>query len=550
MTCIPFVNEIGAAIAAEYFTALRPASGGKAFVLVTAGPGLTNAVTAIASAFVESRELLVIGGQVKSSDLAKGELRQRGIQEIDGIRIVSSICKTTLAITRPIARAEVIGAIRDGSENRKGPVFLEVCLDAQGGNPVSDTGAIEPVSKTLAPSSENIFKIQELLLASKRPVFLLGGGLDRAEVRRFLPTLESLGVPVMTTWNGADLIPSESPIYFGRPNTWGQRYSNVLIQQADLVIALGTRLGLQQTGFSWEDFVPRGQVVHVEIDAAELSKGHPKSSLPIQADANIVLGQILAMWGNTSELVSWLEFAKAVKAKLPISENCNNNGAGFVSPYEMLGQLGQFLGADDLIIPCSSGGAFTVSYQALTQRENQRLMSDKGMASMGYGLSGAIGASLANTNVNTVLIEGDGGFAQNLQELGTLAVNNLPVKILLFSNNGYASIRMTQRNYFNGSWIGCDSESGVGFPRWQGLAESFGIPYGKMQPKDPFGPEIAKLFSQSGPAFIEVPIDPEQTYFPKISSTIQPDGSMKSDPLHLMQPPLEESVAEMVFKYI
>jgi len=178
------------------------------------------------------------------------------------------------------------------------------------------------------------------------------------------------------------------------------------------------------------------------------------------------------------------------------------------------------------------------------------VLTNKGMASMGYGLSGAIGASLANRGARTFLIEGDGGFAQNLQELGTVAVNNLPLKILLFANDGYASIRMTQRNYFNGSWIGCDSSTGLGLPDWKLLAAAFGIPYARMDPAAGFGGDVQALLDSDGPAFIEVPIDPEQTYYPKIMSAVQPDGSMKSNPLHLMHPELDEHTANAVFRYL
>jgi acetolactate synthase-1/2/3 large subunit len=169
---------------------------------------------------------------------------------------------------------------------------------------------------------------------------------------------------------------------------------------------------------------------------------------------------------------------------------------------------------------------------------------------MGYGLSGAIGASLANRTRRTFLIEGDGGFAQNLQELGTVAVNQLPLKILLFANDGYASIRMTQRNYFAGSWIGCDTETGLGLPNWEILAAAFGIPYARMEASVGFGGRVGELLANDGPAFIEVPIDPEQTYFPKIMSAVQADGSMKSNPLHLMHPELDERTADTVFKYL
>lgn len=550
MVCVPFVHEIGAAIAAEYFTALRKEGSGKAFVLVTAGPGLTNTVTAIASAYAESRELLIIGGQVKSSDLSRGKLRQRGIQEIDGPTLVSSICKSTLQVDTPIDKKSFLDTVRQGSEGRKGPVFVEVCLDAQGADPLPESHVPKGSEFKVIPAPVDLESLQNLLVKSRRPILLLGGGLDRKATRGQIDSLNAFGIPIMTTWNGADLMSSEHELYFGRPNTWGQRYSNVLIQQADLVIAIGTRLGLQQTGFSWEEFVPNGKIVQVDIDDSELNKGHPQITLGIKGDANLLLEALLLMETSPEGVAEWTEFAREVKQKLPVHESGNTTREGYVSPYALLKALPKVVDGDCIFIPCSSGGAFTVSYQALEQRDDQRILSNKSIASMGYGLSGAIGASLANPDKTTILIEGDGGFAQNLQELGTLSANKLSVKILLFVNNGYASIRMTQRNYFDGAWVGCDSETGLGFPNWAQLAQSFGIPYAKMQHTDFFSDDILRLINSPGPALIEVPIDPEQTYFPKISSTVQRDGSMRSDPLHLMQPPLNPDVAGDVLRFI
>jgi acetolactate synthase-1/2/3 large subunit len=550
MVCVPFVHEVGAAIATEYFTALRKEGSGKAFALVTAGPGLTNTVTAIASAYTESRELLVIGGQVKSADLSRGRLRQRGIQEIDGPALVSSICKTTLQLDSPIDKVQFLKAVRHGSEGRKGPVFIEVCLDTQGAEPVAEDDELVEVQSPIIPKQEDLDSLQELLIASKRPVLLLGGGLSRTITRQSLDDLSAFGVPIMTTWNGADLIPSDNEMYFGRPNTWGQRYSNVLIQQADLVIAIGTRLGIQQTGFASDQFVPNGKIVQVDIDEAELEKGHPRITLAIKGDANLLLQSLLLMKTSSEDVSGWTEFARDVKQKLPLQETTNTTGEEYVSPHVILKELTQVAGDDSIIIPCSSGGAFTVSYQTLEQKGDQRLLSNKSMASMGYGLSGAIGASLAHPHKTTYLIEGDGGFAQNLQELGTLVANNLPVKILLFVNNGYASIRMTQRNYFNGAWIGCDTDTGVGFPNWAQLSVAFGVPYARMNHENFSSKEVRRLISSPGPALIEVPIDPEQTYFPKIASKVQTDGSMRSDPLHLMQPALNKDLAKVVFKYL
>ena len=276
-TCVPVVHEVTAGIATEYFNETSNSDGKKAFALVTAGPGLTNIVTAISGAFLGGRDLLVIGGQVKSQDLKSHGLRQNGIQEIDGVSIVKSICKTTLQISTPLEGKIVKDAILEGLRPKKGPVFLEFCLDAQAAAPV-----VEPHKKTIIATQSVSKKVDADVIdnvrESKRPVILIGGGVSRQFMSRNLAALEGLKIPLMTTWNGTDRIPSNSEMYFGRPNTWGQRSSNILIQQADLVIAVGTRLGLQQTGFNWGSFAPLGDVIQVELDEFELNKESPKLS--------------------------------------------------------------------------------------------------------------------------------------------------------------------------------------------------------------------------------------------------------------------------------
>jgi acetolactate synthase-1/2/3 large subunit len=206
---------------------------------------------------------------------------------------------------------------------------------------------------------------------------------------------------------------------------------------------------------------------------------------------------------------------------------------------------------DAIVVPCSSGGSFTVTMQALQLRADQKVVTNKSLGSMGYGLSGAIGAALANPHRQVLHCEGDGGFAQNLQELGTLAATGANVKVFVLNNNGYASIRMTQRNYFGGAWVGCDAQTGLGLPSWEDLARAYRIPFARLDADAGLDdPAIRTLLEGDGPVFIEVPIDPEQTYYPKISSAVQADGSMKSNPLHRMSPDLPADVEERVSVYL
>ncbi len=554
MVCVPFVHEVGAAIAVEHFNASRDEGSGRALALVTAGPGITNALTGIAGAWQESRELLIIGGQVKSSDLSRGAVRQRGIQEIDGVELVRSVTKRAMRIERPITRDTVLAAVLDGRAPRQGPVFLEVCLDAQAAPPLPEQDPVSIPKATALPevSTADVQQVAAWVRESERPVLLVGGGVGRGAVRSLGERTTAAGIPIMTTWNGTDRVPTEHPLYSGRPNTWGQRAPNILIQQADLVIAVGTRLGLQQTGFAWEQFVPVGRVVQVDIDAAELYKGHPRVALPLRGDADQFLGALYASdLGDPDSWQGWRDFIASVRAELPLNDPQNVTAPGYVKPYELAMQLCEIAEPDAIVLPCSSGGANSVSMQALQLRAEQKLVGDKSLGAMGYGLSGAIGVALANPGRQVFLSEGDGGFAQNEQELGTLAATGANVKIFLMSNNGYASIRMTQRNYFKGTWIGCDAQTGLGLPSWEDLALAYRIPYARLDAESGLdAPAVRSLLETNGPALIEVPIDPDQTYYPKISSAVQPDGSMKSNPLHRMSPDLPAEIEGRVLIHL
>lgn len=550
MTCLAFVHEVAAGIAAEYFN--EAAGSAKAFVMVTAGPGVTNLVTSLAGAFLESRELLVLGGQVKSTDLATDGLRQRGIQEVDGVAIVRPVCVAAERLQAPMERADFRKVVLSGRMGRKGPVFLEICLDVQGRPATEDDvpspNETAPDTVDHGPVDEAVRAIAHEIRRAERPVFLIGGGVDRGTARDVLDDFRRLGIPVMTTWNGADRIPASEAFYFGRPNTWGMRYSNVLIQQADLIVAFGTRLGLQQTGFNWQEFGRQATVVQIDIDERELRKGHPKVDLPIAADANPILRQLVRQQHPTFE--AWVSFAAEVKQLLPVNEASNEHGDGYLSPFDFVDTLSKLCGPTDNFCPCSSGGAETVAMQVFAQKEGQIIVGDKGLASMGYGLSGAIGLAVARPDTRTVLTEGDGGLAQNLQELATVSVNKLNIKIFVLSNDGYASIRMTQRNYFGGEYLGCDVGSGLGSPNWSKLFDAYDIPVVTLAEGFEDEPSFRQSFEASGPAAFIVPIDPEQTYYPKITSRVTPTGSMESQPLHLMSPPLPDDISARVFAFI
>lgn len=321
-----------------------------------------------------------------------------------------------------------------------------------------------------------------------------------------------------------------------------------MLQQADLAVVFGSRLGMQQTGFNWRRFLPVGDVIQIDLDRSELEKGHPKLAQGICVDANDMIIRLAQM--NLGGHAAWMAYARHVRDALPAVESVNSTRPEYVSPYRFVEYLSTRCRPGDTIVPCSSGGAFTVMMQAFRQQSGQTIVTNKGLASMGYGLSGAIGAALARPKGRVVLVEGDGGFAQNLQEIGTAQINQLDLKIFVFDDGGYASIRSTQRSYFAGRYVGCDRATGLGIPDWLKLFAAWSVPAMTIDSGNMDSDEFSARFGDRGVAAFIVKIDPEQTYFPKITSRITETGAMESNPLHLMTPDLDADTFDSVAKYL
>lgn len=549
--CIPVVHEVTAGIAAEHFNECR--EGGRAFALVTTGPGVTNIVSAIAACWAERRELLVVAGQVKSTDLLTPPLRQRGIQEVEGSAILAPVTVHATCLREPLGRDAFRALVRSAWGPHPGPVFMEVCLDVQGA--VVDAGAlvgsvgrdaVSPPAGTGAAAAE----IAATLAGARRPLLLLGGLVTRATARSLRQPLERLGIPLMTTTSAIDRVPSGSPVAAGRPGTWGgQRAANLLVAQADVIVALGAQLDLQQTGFNWRQFAPAARILQVYPCAAELSKGHPPIAAGYEADPDGVLRDLVAL-ARWTDRDAWLGYVRRVRELVPVLEPANETGAPHGSAFRFLRELSRATAADDVLALCSSGGTFTGALQVYDVADGQVACTSPAFASMGWGLATAIGAALARPGRRVVLTEGDGGFSQNLQELALVRRHDLPVKMFILANRGYASIRATQRKFFGGAYVGCDEETGLGFPEWLGLFAAYGIPAARLGGGERDASSLTRLMAAPGPAAWVVDVDPDQPNWPAVTSRILPDGSMESNPLWQQQPALDPAVLAEVGRYL
>lgn len=548
--CIPVVHEVTASISAEYFNQIN-LKNEKAFALVTAGPGMTNLVTGVGGAWLDSRELLIVGGQAKSSNLSRNLVRQMGHQEIDGQAILHPITKVSKRIESPISAQEIYDLVSQSWLDRPGPVFLEVCLDVTA-TEVKLSKAIElrnnVSTKTL--NAQDLESLTNLLINSKRPLVLLGGGVKKSAAVAFEKAMDGITVPIACTWTGADRVSSEYKGYAGRPNTYGMRWANIFQQQADLIIAVGTSLGFQQTGFNIKDYAPMAKLIHVDIDNNELKKLNPSSRIGYICDSTLFLEILADLLANLRPNINeWLAFLQEIRACIPTLEDCQKTQNSYLSPHEVISQISAIAESDDVVVAASSGGTFTATLQQFEISGNQRLICNKGLASMGYGLAGSIGAALAK-NSRTILFEGDGGFAQNMQDLGTVRAQHLNIKIFITSNDGYASIKTSQKIYFSGNYIGCDQSTGLHLPNWEELFRSFGIPCVILEKDFVNQPIFQELWNSFGPVAFIITADPEQLYLPKIFSKVDANGEMTSTALHDMSPALDAEITEKVFKYL
>ena len=550
-TIVPVVNEVAAGIAVEHFN--ECSSSGKAFALVTTGPGFTNILTAIAGAYVERRELLVIAGQVKSTDLLVNPQRQRGIQEVDGATIAKPISVASICLTSPIQKVEFVQTIEQGRRPHPGPVVIEVCLDVQGAlvnRATLELRSVSPPSRECVLVEQTAEAAARAFAEAQRPLMLIGGLVSRDAVWPRLQELENLGIPVMTTTSAIDRIPSDSPINAGRPGTWGgQRSANILVAQADVIIAIGAQLDLQQTGFNWQEFAPAASLYQIYPCNAELSKEHPRLTAGFNADPSAVFTNLIdrITWRDCS---GWGDYVRKVRAMLPVLEPANTVREGWFSSFKLLQDLSLATRSDDILALCSSGGSFTGALQVYHVNRSQFATVSPAHASMGYGLATAIGAAFARPGCRVIMAEGDGGFAQNLQELAVIRRHNLPVKIFLMDNGGYGSIRATQKKFFGGAYVGCDENTGLGFPDWVALFKAYGIRSSELKMADSSPERLAVLLDTPDPEAWVVRVDPEQPNWPAVSSRILPDGKMVSNPLYSMMPSLAPEIAVEVGRYL
>jgi acetolactate synthase-1/2/3 large subunit len=479
------LHEQAAAIAAEAYARV---TGNLGAVLVTSGPGGTNALTGVAGAWIESTPLMVVSGQVKRADLMGDRgVRQFGPQEVDIVRVAGPITKAAVQLVDPgQARASVERLLHAARNGRPGPVWLDVPLDVQAAQIELATQEGFHVPSTASPDADAIAaRIIDELEGAKRPVILAGNGVRLAKAVELLrEVVERSGVPLLTSRrNGIDILPADHPLYFGRPGSMAARYANWALQTADLIVIIGCRLDPVQVAYDWAGFGRHARKVMVDIDQHEIAKITPPIDVPVVADAGPVLRALaerLAENGVTDQVAAarevWAARCRGWKARYPVIEGRHRDlPDDRVSTYVLAGALSAHLSATDTMVIGSSGAAIETFMLAYSAPLGQRAFLTGGLGAMGFGLPAAIGASLGANRGRTVLVDGDGGFQLNIQELATLHRLGLPVKVFVLDNQGYASIRASQRRHFEGRLVGADASSGLEIPDIVAIAMAYGL---------------------------------------------------------------------------
>lgn len=551
------LHEQAAVVAADGYAQYN---GNIGVALVTTGPGGTNAITGIAGAWIDSTPLIVLSGQVKRKDmLTEKGVRQMGIQEVDIVSMVKPVTKYAVTILEPESICyHLEKAVYLSKNGRPGPVWIDIPLDIQAA--LIDENKLKhfnPSDKIKEQTNNALPKVVEdaiaLLNKAERPVILAGRGIRLAHAEEeFLKIIKALNLPVLATWRAMDLLSEDNPLYFGRPGSIASRSANFIQQNADFILIVGARLDLPQVGHDYANFARNAKKVIVDIDEKEIKKIRTKIDVPIAADAKKFLQEFINNLNiiRPKDRSAWIKRCKEWKEQYPVVLEEYLKPKDFVNTYALIETLSGLLTKDDVLVPESSGSAAEMTPQAFKVKKGQRVINSPGLGSMGFGLPQSIGACLASGNKRTVSIVGDGSLQHNIQELETLRRLDLPIKLFVLNNNGYASIRNTHKRFFDGRLVCCDPSSGLTLPDTCRIAVAYGLKVVKISNQKNLKEEVLNVLKMEGPVVCEVMIDPDLQMAPKLSSEARADGTMVSKPLEDLWPFLdrEEFKKNMLIK--
>jgi acetolactate synthase-1/2/3 large subunit len=561
-------HEQASAMCAESYA---KAVNGLGVALVTTGPGGTNAVTGVAGAWLDSTPTIFLSGQVKRPDrmfdAVTGKplgMRQLGVQEVDIVSIVKPITKYAVVVLDPLdIRFELEKAHYLALNGRPGPVWIDIPLDVQA-SPIPDPSTLRgfdaseyQAAMANANLKDEVRRVIEELQRSSRPLLFAGNGtrLARAE-KQFNELRLLLDIPTVATWCAADLVPSDVPTFVGRPGNVAARGANFALQNCDFLLVLGARLDMAITGYAPQNLAREAHKVAVDIDPSELQKLHPHLQQPIISDCGAFLDELLAQLKalkqplDRSRWADWNKRAADWKTRYDVVTDEHRKPEGLVSIFHLAEVIGTESKQQDKLVSGSSGSGIEIFLLACPTRSGQRIFHTAGLGAMGYGLPMSIGVCIGSGNRQTILVDGDGGFQFNIQELETVRRLQLPIKFFVLNNDGYASIRASQKAYFGEAQIGADAATGLTVPNLSKIAASYDIPAVVIEDQTNLREEVRRILAMPGPVMVDVRVIPDEVRAPRLQSYQRPDGSFVSKPLEDLFPflPREEFFANMIVK--
>ena len=535
-------HEQSATMAADAYYRIKKKP---AVASVTSGPGGTNAITGVIGAWIDSIPMIIISGQVETKDLiGRSGTRQIGIQEaniIDLVKPITKYAKTILSTDN--LEEELNYAIKLSEKGRPGPVWLDIPLDTQSNkfkNQIIKRKDAKKKNKKII-SIKKLDRIYKLIKESERPLILIGNGLHISKSEKNFKTLiKKIKVPVLSTWNASDIIPTNNKLYYGRPGLFGNRIANFSIQACDLLIIIGSRLSIPITGYQIKNFSPKSKKIYIDIDQKEIVKRNLKINLPVKSDINFFLKNF-NKYLNSKKKIQKKEWEYQLsKLKKDLDEDkIYKKERKLINSFNFINSLSKVLEGNEVIVT-DMGTSFTCTMQAFKIRKKQRLFTSSGIAAMGFGLPGIIGAYFANKKSLPICITGDGGIMFNIQELQTIINYKIPVKIFLLNNNGYLTMKLMQKKNFK-KFVGSDIKSGVSMPNFTELTKSLGFRSIILSNENNLEKNLKKIIQSNLPTVCEIKMPSFQQLIPRVQTQMNKDGSFEPSLIDNMYPFVKKS---------
>ncbi len=532
LECVFTHHEQSGAFAAGAFARLQ----GLGALFCTTGPGGTNALTGIAAAWLDSVPLICLGGQVRLSHMKPKNIRQQGAQELDIVSLMKPITKSAQTVKSLALLPKMLEeSIEIATSKRPGPVYLEIPLDLQWQSITLPEASLQKDFPEVALEEEKMKQIFQRFNQAKKPLVLIGHGVRLAKAKYLIRAfLDKSEVPHITTWNAVDLVEGTSPLYLGCPGMFGTREANLAVQTCDFLLCIGTHLPIPITTGLFHKFATSAEIAMINIDDKELSSQRVEIKHKLLMDARVFLEKALPVIQPVKNW-SWKSSCCRIR-QLFSSSFLPKKEKGFMDAYQAVRIINSFLDKDTIVVIDGGGTIVQIGMQTLIAKENQRIIIDAGLCSMGSGLPHVIGSCKARPDAKVFCLVGEGSLMFNLQELQTLSDHKMNVVVFVFNNEGYLSIKHTQESFLKGVYLGSSKEGGISTPDLKKLASSFCIRYSLAAEEETFSEQLSIIKKEKGPHLCEVRISKEQSISPKIGFSKNQDGTASQNPIDKMEP--------------